>query len=468
MSNELPSDPAAGVDGAREVEPRIVGRKQTPRGLIITTDDQLARDLDDLFPHCERVDYVGNVREQEYDVVVSTEEFTGNVVPGLRKEMPAPHLFLITFGVRDLGLVPLRPGEDGAPRAHGLRFTYGALSGEFMVPDVPPLFHELVVSDLLTAVQRRDGSHATLATDQLGLGVHKTITIPLLKTAAGEFLAGIYARKGPKGSGLGLALPDDVGDKKEWVKAALHFFRSKDPGRFQQIPGWEERHEWSTAEEQRIRVQIADVEADHERVLADLERRRRALKAELAEASAAADTGLRGLLTLRGDDLVPVVAEALERLGFDVRLVDQEADPSNKLEDLRVSDPSEEGVAEPWEALVEVRAYKGGAQLADLARVERFVRRYRDETGRWPPAVWYIVNQRAGIDPDVRQPVLSAQQIELEEWADNNAGLAIDTSDLFRLVVDVESSRLTAGQARQWVRIARARYEHPYAESTDG
>lgn len=310
----------------------------------------------------------------------------------------------------------------------------------------------MVERDLLPVVQARTDPHPVLVGHSLSMD--ETKVSPLLKTGDDGYLAAIWIRPG---SGVMLALPHDVEDRIGWIKAALKVFRKLHPGRFQQVPGWEELPEWRTGAEQALQAQLADIQVERQRITAGLDRRQADVRAQLAAVSTQADMGLRRLLTAQGDDLAEVVADTLTDLGFEVALMDREATPGNRLEDLRVTDPT----VEAWEALVEVRGYKGGAQLRDLGRVERFVRRYRDQNDRWPPAVWYIVNQQAGLDPMLRQPVLSSQQPELEEWAAANAGVACDTTDLFRLAVAVETEQVTSKEARRELRDASVRFTYP-------
>lgn len=429
--------------------PRIVGRKPTPRVLLITGEDSLAEELEPLFPTCERVSSPWARREAEYDLVVSTESVAESSSFGGFRSV-SKGLFQITFGVRDLGPVIHSDDKEG-----WLSFSGWTNAKEYVIPAHDnPAMRRLVDNDLLPAVQSRQEDHHSIVMGANFKPNSKTGITPLLMTTDDHVLAAVFAR--PGGS-LGLGLPKEVKDRVGWVKAALQMFRLVAPERFQRIPGWEELPEWLTAKEARLRGQLDELEAERERVLHDMGLRDRALRSEIAAASARAEAGVRRLLTSQHGDLPEAVAEALEGLGFVVKLMDPEHDPHNKLEDLRVSDLQ----ADDWEALVEVRGYKGGASLGDLLRTQRFAANYERATGHPPAAVWYIVNQFAGADPGERQRVLAGQQADLEEWADMQAGTAMDTTSLFRLIVDVEAGRRSADEARALLRESAVRFVYP-------
>lgn len=452
------TDDTSQAGDAPEPRGRVVGKKPTPRTLLITDDDALAAKFQPLFPTCERVGATWERREQEYDLVVTTKEVV--VESQGRAREPATHLFMVSFGINSLGSILESTNEGTATQR--IHFTGTSNAREYRIPPIEdPALRRLIETDLLPAVEARTDRHPTVATGRPGrvpaqpLSRLKSV-VPLLKATDGAVLAALFSRR-PDGA-LSLALPADVKDYVGWVKAALHIFRREAPQRFQRIPGWEELSEWSTAEEARLRVEIADLESQRSRVLHDFHVQEDGLRRELAAASVAAESGLRRLLTAQHDALPDAVAEALDKLGFAAKLMDSTHDPHNKLEDLRVTDPQGD---DNWEALVEVRGYKGGASLNDLLRLQRFAFAYERETGRPPSAVWYIVNQLAGQDPAERQPVLASQQSDLEEWANAHSGMAMDTASLFRLLGDVEAGRLDPQEARSLLREASVRFDYP-------
>lgn len=150
------------------------------------------------------------------------------------------------------------------------------------------------------------------------------------------------------------------------------------------------------------------------------------------------------MLTARGEELVDIVKLALEEIGFDVRRMDEVFPKGDLREDLRIS--SFEG--SKWEAIVEVRAYSGGASVTDLMRLQRFAQRYETDEEHSPNACWYIVNQFIGQDPATRPQVLNSQPDEVAYFVDTYDGLLIDTAEFFKLWLRVQSARLTADSLR--------------------
>jgi hypothetical protein len=130
--------------------------------------------------------------------------------------------------------------------------------------------------------------------------------------------------------------------------------------------------------------------------------------------------------------------------------MDQVHPEGDRREDLRVTIPDDPA----WIAIVEVRGYRGGAQVKDLMRLARFRSRFRTETGAEPDASWYVVNQFLGVDPGGRQRVLSGNPDEVSEFAADD-GLVIDTRELFRLVNAVNAGALALGDARDILRSGR-------------
>jgi hypothetical protein len=132
--------------------------------------------------------------------------------------------------------------------------------------------------------------------------------------------------------------------------------------------------------------------------------------------------------------------------------MDRETPENDRREDLRVGLRGSE-----WCAIVEVRGYKGGAQVNDLMRIERFATRYAADVGKPPDSRWYIVNQFVGRDPDQRPPMLESNPVELADFAEAG-GLVADTTEIFRLARDVESGVLTQESARRALLDCRGRF----------
>jgi hypothetical protein len=421
--------------------PVPIGRQRQPRTLVMTGDDVFAAAVAELVPTCQRVEDYEEVEQSEWDLLITTLPFVTGTPFVHKLRQPAGHLFVLSFVSGVVGTVKRSEGGSAS-----VWFQAGSRSREYMTPDaLPAEFERLVRDDLLAVVERRTGEHDLLVASS------SPRLQPFLTTGLGEPLAGVAPRDG---GGVLLALPKDVQDREGWVKAGLQFFRQHDPGRFREVPGWEEQPSWLTAEERRLQAELDRVRSERSDAIAAFEVREQQLMLERARMAAAADAGLRRLLTSQGDDLEDAVTQALTTLGFVVTPMDPQAEQGNKLEDLRVVDPDDDG----WEALVEVKGKTRGASWSDVTATDRFVRRYRDEKNRWPSAVWYVVNQFAGQDPARRDPVLASQEVELGQWANDSGGLAIDTAELFKLVVAVERGETTVDDARRQLRGAAKRY----------
>jgi hypothetical protein len=267
--------------------------------------------------------------------------------------------------------------------------------------------------------------------------------------ASGVVLAARYLR--PESEGW--VLPADVGDIVPWVKAAVRAWHDQDRSRFPSIADWNVEPPWLTPREEELVADVKEAERNLARAVEQHEGRITALRRELENAVEDSDRMDRAVLTERQSTLVEHVRQFLSELGFAVTDIDQERPTNDLLEDLRVNEPSDPD----WIALAEVRAYKGGAAVNDLQRIARFVLRYFQECGREPSARWYVVNQMVGQDPSTRPIPLASNPNELQTFAEDG-GLVIDTSELFRLVMNVRRGLIDQDAARQEIREARGAF----------
>jgi hypothetical protein len=190
--------------------------------------------------------------------------------------------------------------------------------------------------------------------------------------------------------------------------------------------------------------------------LRGLEQEEETLANQLEAATDRANREDRAILTTRAGSLVEVVARFLRELGFEVESVDEQRPDGDLLEDLRVrakEDPN-------WIALVEVRAYGGGARARDFQRIGRFALRFALEHGAAPAARWYIVSQFVGQDPATRPSPFSTNQEDLSTFAADD-GLVVDTSVLFQLAMSVRRGQLGAQAARTLLTRQRGAFELP-------
>jgi hypothetical protein len=188
---------------------------------------------------------------------------------------------------------------------------------------------------------------------------------------------------------------------------------------------------------------LEELQAERAATMARLDSQEQELNTRLQEAKRSADASERRLLTGQGNDLTSVVSECLSEIGFTVRNMDEVYPVGDRREDLQIAES--QGVE--WIGLVEVRGYRGGAQIRDLLRIQRFRTRYVRDNDKDVNALWYIVNQFIGDDPASRPPVLASNDAELETFAEDG-GLVIDTAHLFRLWMAVRDGRIEARDVR--------------------
>ncbi|MEO6500564.1 MAG: hypothetical protein ABIQ09_01485 [Jatrophihabitantaceae bacterium] len=324
--------------------------------------------------------------------------------------------------------------------------------------DIPTRIQPLV--EQLESVLRQRSSHEHFISKKLlasgPSAGHTTSRLappplsPFAETADGRILAGRYDRSPTAEAWL---LPSDVPDLNAWVSASLAEWHTRDRDRFPGSPEWSRQLAWATHDERQLLSDLSTVRSELEATLERLNERERELTAMLATTQQAADTYERALLTANNDLLVQAVLRALTELGFIVTDADLSPEQTEKLEDLRVEDPTVPG----WVALGEVKGYGKGAQTGALTQFIRFERRYRTRTGRQPDALWYIANQFKDRDPASRQKILQGNEADVSNFAEVG-GLLLDTVELFHLLDAVRSGRTTADEARRTLRETTGRF----------
>jgi hypothetical protein len=341
---------------------------------------------------------------------------------------------------------------ESGPSQGEVRRALGHIRRELRRCDtVPPAARPLV--ERLEPLLRERASHEYFYRTQLSRAAGQPEVEPFTATADGKALVGRYQRSKTAEAWL---LPSDVPDLTAWVTAALTEWHRLAPDRFPGSPDWSRRPEWATDSERALLDEVASLREERLSVTARLDAREQELEAELERARRAGDVYERALLTAQDDELVQAVLRALTELGFTVVDADKAAEETERLEDLRVSDP-----AEPhWLALVEVKGYGKGAQTSALTQFLRFDRRYQKRTGRAPDALWYVANQFKDRDPASRQLILQSNEQDVATFAEVG-GVVIDTVELFRLIDAVRRAALTRADARVALRRAAGRFVSP-------
>ena len=274
--------------------------------------------------------------------------------------------------------------------------------------------------------------------------------IPLVTDADGNAFAAIYRPQ--QLAEEVIYLPDGVAPSRAWISLAFERWAESDPGAFPVAADWTRRAEWMTADEREAAGAVETAEQQLAESTAKLERDLSDARQVLDERHVRANSNERLLLMASGDKLVDAVAATLRPLGFDVE--DRDATGGrHKLEDLRVKDGE-------WVAIAEVKGYTKGGTTRDLLSLGRFSKTYQKETGRFPDAQWYVVNQFRERDPSSRPQLLRGQDDDLDAFAEDD-GVVIDTRALFRLRKAHAEAVIDAIAARKALMNARGRFEYP-------
>lgn len=226
----------------------------------------------------------------------------------------------------------------------------------------------------------------------------------------------------------------------DWLRAAFRQWRGVDPEAFP-VVDWAALPEWMDASQRAAFTLLADHDAQTAVTLHQLAKQRELITQDLDAATAGSRQGLLRLLTAQGEELVAAVISALESMGFVATNSDETRSSAEKLEDILVADGD-------WVAVAEVKGYsKRNARSNDLYQVQKAVTAYVLREGTRPGASWYVVNQSFETPPPLRSPALQSNPDAIKMFA-NDAGLVVDTRDLFRLTVAVQENTVTKERAR--------------------
>jgi len=143
---------------------------------------------------------------------------------------------------------------------------------------------------------------------------------------------------------LGIAwLPQPIFNRVAWVGLITTEWAKSDQIRFSGFVDWTQLPEWMVPKEEELAKKITELEEKKRDTIRQIGEEIGALQLDLTEATLAADKEVRRLLTAQGAELVDEVANAFRKIGFKVRLMDKELEPTkSKREDLRLQDTSEQ------------------------------------------------------------------------------------------------------------------------------
>jgi hypothetical protein len=394
---------------------------------------RLADDLGRLFPTIRIAtpkEVENDIREAEFDVVVDF---------GAGLKWPQRPLHRLVIGGRgDIGSFTTDEGRFVCRRSGRSKAT------EFLIPtNLSAELHDLV-RDLCDNALRVGGKHILqsrfIAQPQPSPADEPALN-PLVLDPDNNVLAAWI--EDPHGKQTWM-LPSGV-DAATWVTVLLTRWNRELPSQFPMQSAWEVDTRWQSPAERALHAELRAIEADRKRVLDELNAREATARSALAQAKHAADIHERLLVSTQGPELERGVQQCLEALGFDAVHQDITATNGDKLEDLRVTMPSKPG----WVVLAEVKGNRRGTALRDLLKVSRFIKRYIQETGQEPSAVWFIANPSVGSGPENRQPPLQSNHHDVEAWAKEERGLVIDTADLLEAWMAVKSGAVSAADIRQ-------------------
>ena len=412
--------------------PRIFGVEPHPRALIMGFDDATTTSLQRLFPTSRVIDSIDDVQPLEWDLLVTHKDPLS--IPD--------HLFIVAIAedaVPRFGLAAM-PGRDYSQAP----VSYGGLSraSEFTIPGgLPHRIDQLVESQLLPVARSRSANLTLWPAGAMR---------PFLVTSDGGAIAGSFLRLGGKAECW--CLPNYISQPAAWVAAALQVWHDQDAVRFPKTD-WLRTDKWRTPDENELARRLDRLRNRRSELQTKLDQEEDSLISKLSTAEREGDATHRVLLTGQGRELVEAVSAVLTSFGFRIIDMDSIWAENNRREDLRATI---EGT-DDWTAIIEVRGYEKGAALNDLVRLHgRFRTMFLRETGRLPDRSWYIVNQFIKQSPDERPIVLASQNRELEAYSEDGV-LAVDTVDLFKLWIAVETGQASVEQVRQQLREATGR-----------
>ena len=417
---------------------RVIGGRPRPRVLLVgALPDDVVATVRELAPSVLAVDDIREIRQEEWDVVVTASPFdTPEGAPTF-----ARHLHVLAFA-----------DPTVTPRVAGPHTLVWAIDADLRVrcnefvdesdDGVPEEFRTLIVNTLIP-YYRSVGEYWTFTVYHVGV-------IALGKDGDGHPLGVVYSRphkfvhspapvrpvtiesraEQAAGPGMAVAIPAGVAQRKLWVRQAFRYFARWTPASFANVADWDDDPAWQDNDERLAVVDLERTRTEFAAAVAEYEARIETLADRMIAARQAGRDGIGRLLRSQGVELVAAVADALTALGFEVVDSDSGGQPGDRLEDLQIRDPNEPG----WVAIAEVRGYGGGAALNDLARIERFVRRFRDVEGRWPSRRWYVVNQFINQPPGSRPAPLANHPAEVNAFAAADDGLVLDTRALFQML----------------------------------
>ena len=410
----------------------------------------------------ERVQYISEVNQEEWDCVV-TDTIPAHVEHRnmSRAQMTAPgwtsaqhfdsKLCLILFrGSSDTGSDEQR--IDAPPASYmeaRQKLTAIVMKGGVVgnhvskLKDLPPDLDAAVTSSLIPAVNDR-GKHVIFSrTDEEGSTEMELR--PFLLGPQGLPLAASYERNAEASVWL---LPSDVRDHSIFVLSALREWHVKyGAARFPIVGDWSEDADFHTQEESRLLSELETIQGEIEANLDRLRSERKSIEAKLEIERIRAGEFERALLTEDGPELQSAILRTLVTLGFNVTDMDAQKDKSGVREDFQIRDADDTN----WICIADSKGSKGPPGEDGLLKVMKWTRQYLSETGDSPTGQWVIVNFQRAVAPDERREPFQNNPSVLAAF-EEDSGLVLDTRALFRLLRIVQDCPEVASSIREFLR----------------
>lgn len=426
----------------------IHGAKAQPRAIFQGLDSALVERLAPLVGSYVSVplDPSPYIDQREYDLLVTSGEVAH-----------AGHLHVLALGSDAIDRV-LRDGKQVTTLQ-----VDDVTASQLAVPTgVDGAVQALIARTLVPVLAtRQPRSRWRWRAEQFSFG-HLTThddgpTALLTSHAEDEVLAFMARRRNYEGTdGLVVALPVMPTEVVPWLRWFVDQARTITPESFPERMDWHEDSRWAPPALRTALAERSELEAAREEYLAEIERRGEELSAKIAAARSDAEKGPWRLLMEQGDEFERAAADALEALGFEVDRRDHSTAPGQpKLEDLRITDPSESS----WVALAECKGHARGAQARAIGQLTgRPVHAYVRETGRSPDALYYIVNHTIGMAPPARPEPLESDPGAISILAEQG-GAVIDSRALLAAQVTALADPEEKPRLRAALRASRGRWD---------
>ena len=270
----------------------------------------------------------------------------------------------------------------------------------------------------------------------LELDMPDVVTSPIVSSSDCA-VAALYTMD--KEIGRILSVPE-LADLGQWFRAFVDYLRVVDPSMVPLPLAPSSSSEiWYSPLEKSVRDQIAATADERER----LEKRVQDLTLELDVAMAEADEKERKVLWEVGTSLEKSVGSMFEDLGFRIKYSEKPSDmDESEVEDLYITPSDGSGRV----AIIKVRGYSEGVEVADLQKLNKNTSRFAAEHGREAELSLLVANPFRNVDLSLRS---TAQDGLLHDQASLTNATVVKATDLYCLWRDHIVGLLDATKAQE-------------------